>query len=160
MYPKSHKNRVFDQPPLAPREVRRCRSRLGKAGVIAGGGMPACATPERTPLRSRRRARASGILCRVRASQIRRRRAPSGPPSLLSKPTTPHATIIAIWPRVHCRRSSASGAPSLDPWGARPPVAPPWGTAAASLRITIARTPEETFAAARSPEETIAPAKT
>jgi hypothetical protein len=43
---------VVDPPPLAPREVRRRRSRLGKADVIAGGGTPACATPGRTPLGS------------------------------------------------------------------------------------------------------------
>jgi hypothetical protein len=114
MYTKSHKNRVVDQPPLAPREVRCRRSRLGKVGVVAGGGMPACATPERTLLRSRCRTCASGIRRRVRASQIHRRHAPLGPPSPLLKPTTPHTTIIATGPGVRRRCSSALARPPQE----------------------------------------------
>jgi hypothetical protein len=88
MYTKLHKNRAVDPPPLTPREVHHRRSRLEKAGVIAEGGTPASATPRHTPPRIRRR---------VRASQICHRRAPSGPPPSLPKPTTPR----------NCRR----------PWG-------------------------------------------
>jgi hypothetical protein len=57
----------------SPREVCRRRSRLGKAGVIAGGGTPAGATQGRAPSRSRHRVGAPGLDRRVRSSKIRRR---------------------------------------------------------------------------------------
>jgi hypothetical protein len=87
---------VVDPPPLAPREVRHRRSFLRKAGVVAGGGTPAGATPGHVPPRSRCRTRASGIRRRVRASQIHRCCAPSGPPPPLSKPTAPCATVSPL----------------------------------------------------------------
>jgi hypothetical protein len=52
IYTKSHKNRVVDPPSLAPREICHRRSRLGKVGVVAGGGTPAGTTPGRAPPRS------------------------------------------------------------------------------------------------------------
>jgi hypothetical protein len=98
---------------LSPRE----------GGVIAGGGTPAGATLGRVPPKSRRRACASGMRRRVRASQIHHRRAPSGPPPL-PKHTTTRATAVATGPGVRRRRSSASRASSsLDPGWAPPPVA-------------------------------------
>jgi hypothetical protein len=63
MYTKLYKNRPADPPPLTPREVCHRYSRLGKVGVVAGGGMPARASEELT-------SRACGICCHMRASQI------------------------------------------------------------------------------------------
>jgi hypothetical protein len=65
---------------------------------------------QREPLRGARpqganAVRASGIRRRVRASQICRRRAPSGTPQPLSTPTVPRLTIVATGPGVRRRRS-------------------------------------------------------
>jgi hypothetical protein len=114
MYTKSHKNRVVAPSSFVSREVCHRPSCLGKVGVVAWGGTSAGATPGHVPPRSRRRTRATGICRRVRTSWICRRRAPSGPPPPLPKPTAPRATIIATGPgcaiatrplRGHRRRS-------------------------------------------------------
>jgi hypothetical protein len=118
--------------------------------------MPGGATPGRMPPRSRRHARVSGIRRLVRSSKIRRRRAPSGPPLVLPKPTTTRATAVTIGPRVRRRRSSGSGAPLAlacapqERRRRRPPLAP---------GIAAARTSEE-IAVVRSLEGTVTPAKT
>jgi hypothetical protein len=106
-----------------PREVRHNRSCLGKAGVVTGGGTLACATLGCALLRSRHRAHASGICHHVCSSKIRRR-APSGPPPVMPKPTVPRSTAVTSGPRVRRRRLPvASGVSStLDPRGVPQPV--------------------------------------
>jgi hypothetical protein len=90
-------------------EVCHRHSRLGKVGIVAGGGTPAGATPRLAPPRSRRCTRASGIPHRGRLSQICCcRRTPSEPPPLQSKPIVPRTTVVATRPRVRRCHSSAS----------------------------------------------------